>query len=165
MKWFALSLKNYHLLLYRNITSNVNGSWMQKFHSSFIFLFVSWFSFTGTKSTFTCSKSSNRNTRKRCKICSKLTMKIPKRRNCCRSGVFIVNFEDVIWRLGTDDSKDSRGRDGPYLFLSTVCTCPQTFIVFFLVLYLTWLLLLFFNSSVCYYQSLTLWDLSTLVND
>ena len=39
MEWFALSLKNYHLLLYRNITSNVNGSWMQKFRSSFIFLF------------------------------------------------------------------------------------------------------------------------------
>ena len=95
MEWFALSLKNYHLLLYRNITLNVHGSWMQKFHSSFIFLFVSRFSFTGTKSTFTCSKSSNRNTRKRCKICSKLTMKIPKRHHCCRSGVFIVNFEHI----------------------------------------------------------------------
>ena len=32
----------------------------------------------------------NRNTRKRCEICSKLTIKTPERR---RSGVFIANFE------------------------------------------------------------------------
>ena len=36
-----------------------------------------------------------RNTRTRCEICSKLTIKTPKRRQWRRSGVFIVNFEHV----------------------------------------------------------------------
>ena len=35
----------------------------------------------------------NRNTAKRCEICSKLTIKAPERRQWCRSGVFIVTFE------------------------------------------------------------------------
>ena len=35
----------------------------------------------------------NRNTRKRCEICSKLTIKTPERRHRRRSGVFIVTFE------------------------------------------------------------------------
>ena len=34
----------------------------------------------------------NRKTRKRCKICLKLTIKTPERRHGRRSGVFIVNF-------------------------------------------------------------------------
>ena len=33
----------------------------------------------------------NKNTRKRCEICSKLTIKTPERCNCHRPGVFIVN--------------------------------------------------------------------------
>ena len=37
---------------------------------------------------------SNRNTRARCEICSKLTIKTPERRQW-RSGVFIVNFEHI----------------------------------------------------------------------
>ena len=37
----------------------------------------------------------NRNTRKRCEICSKVTIKTPERRQCRRSGVFIVNFEHI----------------------------------------------------------------------
>ena len=36
-------------------------------------------------------KVNNRNTRTRCEICSKLTIKTPER----RSGVFIVNFEHI----------------------------------------------------------------------
>ena len=40
-------------------------------------------------------KVNNRNTRTRCKICSKLTIKTPEIRHWCRSGVFIVNFEHV----------------------------------------------------------------------
>ena len=31
----------------------------------------------------------------RCEICSKLTIKTPKRRQWCRFGVFIVNFEHI----------------------------------------------------------------------
>ena len=38
-------------------------------------------------------KANNRNTKTRCEICSKLTIKIPKRRHWRRSGAFIVNFE------------------------------------------------------------------------
>ena len=36
---------------------------------------------------------SNRNTRTRCEICSKLTIKTPER----RSGVFIINFEHISY--------------------------------------------------------------------
>ena len=38
-------------------------------------------------------KVNNRNTWRRCEICSKLTIKTLERRNWRRSGVFIVNFE------------------------------------------------------------------------
>ena len=43
-------------------------------------------------------KVNNRNTRKRREICSKLTIKTPKRRQ--HSGVFIVNFEHILHLLG-----------------------------------------------------------------
>ena len=36
-----------------------------------------------------------RNTRARCEICSKLTIKTPERRQWRRSGVFTVNFEHI----------------------------------------------------------------------
>ena len=41
-------------------------------------------------------KMNNRNTKKRCEICSTLTMKTPERRHWPRSGVFIVNFEHIL---------------------------------------------------------------------
>ena len=40
-------------------------------------------------------KVNNRNTRKRCEIRSKLTIKTTERRQWRRSGVFIVNFEHI----------------------------------------------------------------------
>ena len=40
-------------------------------------------------------KVNKRNTRRRCEICSKLTIKIPERRQWCCSGIFIVNFEHI----------------------------------------------------------------------
>ena len=40
-------------------------------------------------------KVNNRNTRTRCEICSKLTIKTPERRPWHRFGVFIVNFEYI----------------------------------------------------------------------
>ena len=40
-------------------------------------------------------KVNNRNTRTRCEICSKLTLKIPEQRHWCRCGVFTVNFEHI----------------------------------------------------------------------
>ena len=42
------------------------------------------------------SKVDNWNTRTRCEICSKLTIKIPDRRQWRRSGIFIVNFERIL---------------------------------------------------------------------
>ena len=41
-------------------------------------------------------KVNNRNTRTRCEICSKLTIKTPERRQWRPLGVFIVYFEYVI---------------------------------------------------------------------
>ena len=41
-------------------------------------------------------KANNRNTRKRCEICSKLTIKTPEQRQRRCSGVFIVNFERIL---------------------------------------------------------------------
>ena len=40
-------------------------------------------------------KVNNKNTRTRCEICSKLTIKTPERRHWRRSGIFIVNFEHI----------------------------------------------------------------------
>ena len=40
-------------------------------------------------------KVNDRNTRTRCEICLKLTIKTPERRQLRSSGVFIVNFEHV----------------------------------------------------------------------
>ena len=44
-------------------------------------------------------KVNNRHTRTRCEKCSKLIIKTPKRRHWCRSGVFIVNFENISFFL------------------------------------------------------------------
>ena len=41
-------------------------------------------------------KVSNRNTRKRCEICSKLTIKTTKQSQEGHSGVFIVNFKHIL---------------------------------------------------------------------
>ena len=41
-------------------------------------------------------KVNDRNSRTRCEICSKLTIKIPERRHWRRSGIFIVNFEHIL---------------------------------------------------------------------
>ena len=40
-------------------------------------------------------KVNNRNTKTMCKICSKLTIKTPERCQWRRSGLFIVNFEQI----------------------------------------------------------------------
>ena len=40
-------------------------------------------------------KVNNRNTRIRCEVCSKLTIKIPERPHWRLSGIFIVNFEHI----------------------------------------------------------------------
>ena len=40
-------------------------------------------------------KFNNKNTRTKCEICSKLTIKTPERRHWRRSGVFIINLEHI----------------------------------------------------------------------
>ena len=40
-------------------------------------------------------KFSNRDTRKKCEVCSKLTIKTPERRHGRRFGVSVVNFEHI----------------------------------------------------------------------
>ena len=40
-------------------------------------------------------KVNNKNTRTRCEICTKLTIKAPERRQWRRSGVFIINFVHI----------------------------------------------------------------------
>ena len=44
-------------------------------------------------------KFNNRHTRRRCEICSKLTIKTQKRRRWLRSDVFNVNFEHILHLL------------------------------------------------------------------
>ena len=44
-------------------------------------------------------KVNKRNTRTRCEICSKLTIKTPEGHHWGRSGVFIVNFEHISHRF------------------------------------------------------------------
>ena len=41
----------------------------------------------------------NRNTRARCEVCSKLTIKTPEGRHWGRSGLFIVNFELIFHNM------------------------------------------------------------------
>ena len=44
-------------------------------------------------------KVNNGNTRPRCKICSKLTIKTPGRRKWYLSGVLIINFEHISYLI------------------------------------------------------------------
>ena len=48
-----------------------------------------------TQPTFTCSKLAIETLEQSCEICSKLTIKPPKRRQWYRFGGFIVNFEHI----------------------------------------------------------------------
>ena len=60
-------------------------------------------------------KVNNRNSRTRCEIFSKLTIKKPERRHWCRFGVFIVNFEHVIagWEVYFVFTQTNEGRHQP----------------------------------------------------
>ena len=60
-----------------------------------MFLSLAVFQNTNYQTGIDLFKVNNRNTKTKCKICSKLTIKTPKRRHRHRSGVFIVNFEHI----------------------------------------------------------------------
>ena len=85
-----------------NIWKNTNGSVIRLFCSSIFFIDSSNFClFRGTYKITFCPvniylfKINNRNIRKKCEICLKLTIKTPERLHWRRSCVFIVNFEHI----------------------------------------------------------------------
>ena len=53
------------------------------------------YSWDNSQSAITCSKSTIETLQQWCEICWKLTIKTPKRRQWCRFGVLIVNFEHI----------------------------------------------------------------------
>ena len=64
---------------------------------SFILFMVLWSWASVYSAGIYLLKVSNRNTRTRCEICSKLKIKTPERRQWLRSGVFCVNFEHISY--------------------------------------------------------------------
>ena len=58
----------------------------------------------------------------------------------------------------TDNSQDSRGREGTILFHSTTSTRSRTFRHLFATLHMRWLSHIF-NRNACIYQAATRWDL------
>ena len=69
--------------------------WLWTYFTSFSSVFIVDFKYVFVYWVYCMFKGNNRNTRTRCEICSKLTIKTPERRYWRRSGVFIVNFEHV----------------------------------------------------------------------
>ena len=70
-------------------------------------------------------KINNRNIRKRCEICSKLTIKPPERHHWRHSGVFLVNFKQIsqlflVFLLLTEVSLLQNGK-----CLTTALTWPR----------------------------------------
>ena len=67
-------------------------------------------------------KANNWNTRTRCEICSKLTIKTPERHQWRRSGVFIVNFQHIsnlvlVFLLLTLNVYCRLGKGSPSIFV------------------------------------------------
>ena len=62
---------------------------------NFIFSMLHYISQRNNPASSYMFKVNNRNTGTRCEICSKLTIKTPKRRYWRRFGVFIVNFKHI----------------------------------------------------------------------
>ena len=68
-------------------------------------------------------------------------------------------FSIRIFFTDTDDSQDSRGREGIiFLFHSTTSTHSRTLRHLFATLYVRWLSRIF-NRNACFYQTATRWDL------
>ena len=87
LKWRRL-FKDVSKLDYFWHLKNRNSSHKQeKKHHPIVFIY-----FSAGKYLF---KVNNRNTRARCEICSKFTIKIPQRRHWRRFSVFFVNFEQI----------------------------------------------------------------------
>ena len=90
---FTLDVHEIHDIIISNILHNPNRK-INMVTISF-FIFSENFRSKDHYWTFTFFKINNRNTRKKCEICSKLTIKMPEQHYWWRSGVFIVNFEYI----------------------------------------------------------------------
>ena len=64
-------------------------------HLYYVKYFHHWYCTLSSPAGIYLPKVKNRNTRTRCEVCSKLTIKTPERRYWRHSGVFIVNFEYI----------------------------------------------------------------------
>ena len=72
----------------------IRGLSPQVFLREFFKLFLNNWKMTNyTQCALSLLKVNSRNTRTKCEICSKLTIKTPERCYWCRSDIFIVNFE------------------------------------------------------------------------
>ena len=69
------------------------------------------------------SKVNIRNTRTRCEICLKLTVKTPERRQWRHSGVFIVNFEQVSADWETNYFQAGTQNDSDISVINTTYVC------------------------------------------
>ena len=89
--FFSIEVKVF-MITFRKVSFQHNSIWC----CNIVFKLCSWSLFLRpAQLTVTCSKPINRNTTKRCEICSKLTIKTPVRRQWRCSGIFIVNFEYI----------------------------------------------------------------------
>ena len=83
--------------------SSITDIWQAaKYTSEYNIISLAWLFFLLNLQNSQCHQANlcllivnNRSTRKRCKICSKLAIKTPKRRHWRRSGIFIVNSEHI----------------------------------------------------------------------
>ena len=64
-------------------------------------------------------KVNNGNTRKKCEICSKLTIKRPERRHGRRSGDFIVNFEHISHLFSSVSTVDFEQVNVSWVYIKT----------------------------------------------
>ena len=84
--WEYLSKQRFHQKRYRNLDielSLMNRTWRK------------WSMLFGFPAGIYVLKVNYRNTKARCWICSKLTIKALERRRSLHSGVFVVNFEHI----------------------------------------------------------------------
>ena len=92
-------------------------------------------------------------------VCNKAILKksqISKESTCF--GFFLFFFLSGFSFTDTDNSQDSRGREGTILFHSTTSTRSRTFRHLFATLHVRWLSHIF-NRTACIYQAATRWDL------
>ena len=91
--WFELA--NITCILYKRLLWPISALTKDLSMRKKVYLEAFLNRFMLTQANIYLLKFSNRNTRKRCETCSKVTVKTTEWRQWCRSGVFIVNFEHI----------------------------------------------------------------------